>query len=103
MTYRHRIKILRDDTLDGEVDPNYVQYMTGIPCNIVPITGGEIYRGKQIQAETTTMIEFRNLQGLSTRMVFENLINGQRYLITRILEHHGRNRVLMAEAIEVLE
>ena len=102
MTYRHRVKILRDDTLDGEPDPNYVQFLTGIPCNIVQITGGEIYRGKQLQAETTTVIEFRNLQGLSTEMIFENLISGQQYLIRRILEHKGRNRVLIAEATEVL-
>jgi hypothetical protein len=93
---------LRDDSADGEVNPNYVQYMTGIPCNIVQITGGEIYRGKQIQAETTTVIEFRNLQGLSTEMVFENLVSNQQYLIRRILEHHGRDRVLIAEATEVV-
>jgi len=102
VTYRHRVKILRDDSADGEVNPNYVQYMTGIPCNIVQITGGEIYRGKQIQAETTTVIEFRNLQGLSTEMVFENLVSNQQYLIRRILEHHGRDRVLIAEATEVV-
>ena len=103
MTYRHRVKILRDSSQDGEPDPNYVQYMSGVPCNIVQITGGEIYRGKQLQAETTTVIEFRNLQGLSTQMIFENLITGQQYLIRRILEHHGRNRVLIAEATEVLD
>ena len=102
MTYRHRVKILRDDSADGDPDPSYVQYMTGIPCNIVQITGGEIYRGKQIQAETTTVIEFRNLQGLSTEMIFENLISNQQYLIRRILEHHGRDRVLIAEATEVV-
>ena len=103
MTYRHRVKILRDSSQDGEPDPSYVQYMSGVPCNIVQITGGEIYRGKQLQAETTTVIEFRNLQGLSTQMIFENLITGQQYLIRRILEHHGRNRVLIAEATEVLD
>lgn len=102
MTYRHRVKILRDNSPDGDPDPSYVQFFTGIPCNIVAITGGEVYRGKQLQAETTNVIEFRNLQGLSTQMIFENLVTGKQYLIIRILEHHGRDRVMIAEATEVL-
>ncbi len=103
MTYRHRIKILRDSSQDGEPDPSYVQFMTGIPCSIIPITGGEVYRGKQIESTTTTVVEFRNLQGLATTMIFENLLTGEQYLVRRILQHQGRDRVLIAETTAVGE
>jgi hypothetical protein len=93
--------MMRDDTQDGDVDPVYVDFMTGIPANIVPVTGGERYRGKQIEATTSIVIECRYYSGFNTQMVAENEFTGDQYLISRIIDHQGRQRTLIMESTEV--
>ena len=36
----HRIKIQRDNSADGEIDPSYVDFRTKVPCEILQKGGG---------------------------------------------------------------
>lgn len=100
MTLRHMIKFMEDNTPDGVQDPNYVDFATGIPANIVPVTGGERFRGRQLEATTTNVIELRNNPGITPRMIAVNELTGAEYLIGRILDQHGRDRYQIMECTE---
>ena len=102
MLYRHYMKIQADTSADGTLDPVYADWMVNIPCAITPKSGGEVYRGQQLQAETTNVIECRYIKGIMPNMVIINQITGQEYLIRRCIDDKGRQREWIIEATEVV-
>ena len=100
MPYRHQIRILHDVAPDGTSDPDYEVLLSAVPCDLKPMGGGEVYRGLQIEATTTSIIETRYNPAITTQMIAENELTGKRYLISRILEQHGRQRVLLIQCTE---
>ena len=100
MNYRHRVTFRQDTSTDSEVDPTYTDYLA-VPCSVVPVGGGERYRGRQLEAETTTVIETRYYAGLAETMIAVNDVTAAQYTINRIINHEGLFRVLIIEAIEV--
>jgi hypothetical protein len=90
-----------DETPDGVQDPVYVDYVQNIPCDIVPVGGGERFRGLQLEATTTLVIETRFNPNYQPTMVAVNELTGEQYLINRILARHGRNRVQVLECVAV--
>ena len=101
MIYRHRVNINYDAQPDGDVDPQYKTLLFDVPCDIVQVGGGERYRGKQLQAETNTVIETRYYPGFLPNMIAVNVLTAQTYLINKIIDRDGRKRFLLIEAIEV--
>jgi len=99
--YRQLIKFKNDVSEDGTLDPNYSDFFTDIPASIVPKGGGEIYRGVQLQAQTTNVIECRYIDGLLPNMIIEDQ-NKVSYSINRMLDSNGRQREWMIEAIQVV-
>lgn len=99
---RHRITMKQDTSTDDQIDPTYTNFRTGIPCNIVPVTGGERYRGKQLQAETDHLIETRWVSEYKPNMIAVNEVTSAEYTINRILSEHGRDRIALIEATEVV-
>ena len=99
---RHRVTIKSDSSTDSELDPTYTTFMAGIPCDIVPTTGGEKYRGKQLQAETQYVIETRFYTGFLPNMIAVNEMTDDEYTINRIIDDRGRSRLLLMEATEVV-
>ena len=99
MTMRHRITIQHDTAGDGD-EETYGTFLDDVPCDIVPVNGGERYRGKQLQSETTMVIETRWYSGLHTRMRLLNKETSDVYDIVKIIAHHGRKRFLMIEATD---
>ena len=102
MNMRHRITIKHDTSPDGEVDPTYTALRVNIPCNIVPVNGGERYRGKQLQAETNHVIETRYWSEIKPDMIAVNEVTNAEYTISRVLNHQGRDRMALIEATEVV-
>jgi len=102
MIFKHRIDIKSDTSADGEVDPSYTTLLEDLPCTVVPVNGGEVYRGKQLQAETTIVIETRFYSGILPNMIAVNDLSGSEYLIRKVLKANGRERFLMIEAREVV-
>ena len=102
MIFRHRVNVRYDSAANGEVDPDYQTLLFDLPCDIVQVGGGEKFRGKQLQAETNTVIETRYFDGVLPNMIAVNVVSGVEYLISRILDRDGRKRFVIIEAIEVV-
>ena len=102
MLYRQNINFLEDVSPDGTIDPEYQPYALGIPAAIVPKSGGEVYRGVQLQAQTNNVIEMRWIDGLLPNMTIQNVATNQTYLITRMIDVNGRQREWLIEATEVV-
>ena len=100
MNKRHRITLLEDISSDGAQDPVYESTISGVPCNIVPVNGGDKYRGKQLQEDTQYVIEMRWLAGINSKLVAVNDITSVQYLINRVIDHQGRQREIIIEAME---
>jgi len=54
---RHRMSVYQEASAVGSDDPSYTLLHKNLPCNIVPVSGGEVYRGRQIEAGETHAIE----------------------------------------------
>ena len=101
MKHFNRITIFKDTSPDGTLDPVYSIWMAGIPCTISQKSGGEVYRGQQLQAETTNVIELWFIAGIKPNMIAEDK-NGNRYLFKRCNNLFNVRRELMIEATEVV-
>lgn len=102
MRLRHRITIKHDTADAGETEPNYQTLLCGIPCNVVPVRGGERFHGAQVNAETTLVIETRFNSKITPLMIAVNEETKAEYQISRILPIHGRRRMVLIEATEVV-
>ena len=99
---RDRVRFMIDSTLDGNADPIYDEKFVGrIPCAIHDKTGGERFRGRQLQAETTVVIEMRWIPGLKPTMQAVNEVTGATYSINRILREDARNQYVLIEGLEL--
>lgn len=99
--FRHRVNFMRDVSPDGTIEPDWKLFLCEIPCNVLEVGGGEKYRGKQLQAETSIVIETRHYDGIKQNMIAVNVLTGVEYTINKINNRHGRSRFLMLEATEV--
>jgi len=100
VNYRHRMTIQVDNASDGTPDPDYVDYLAAVPCEIVPVGGGESYRGRQLEATTRYAIETRNYPGILPNMIGINDVTGAEYFFTKVIEKHGRLHTILIEATE---
>jgi len=103
MPFRHVVKFMQDDTPDGTQDPNYVDFVTDIPCDIWPKGGGEKFRGRQLEATTTLVIETRFNEAYTPTMIVVNQVTGEEYLINKLWQEHGRRRVQILECVEAFD
>jgi len=99
---RHNITFKQDTSADGAEDPTYTEFLCNVPCDIKPVTGGERYLGKQLQAETTLVILTRYYEGLTPQMQAVNDVTGSVYHLSRLIDVDGRQRQYLIEATEVI-
>ena len=99
---RHRITFQVDATADGAEDPSYSDFLSNVPCDVRPVSGGERYLGKQLQAETTIAIVTRYYDNLTPNMRAVNDVSGAVYEISRMIDIDGRQRRYLIEATEVV-
>lgn len=92
----------QDTSADGAEDPSYTDYLANVPCDIKPVTGGERYLGKQMQAETTVAILTRYYDGLLPNMRAVNDVTADIYEINRMIDVDGRQRKWLIECTEVI-
>ena len=100
MNFQHRITIVSDTSTASELDATYGTFLADVPCNVVPVNGGERYRGVQLQAETNIVIETRYYDGILPNMRATN--GSSTYLFKKVIKRHGRTRFLLIEATEVV-
>lgn len=90
MSMRHRVDIYSESSDDGDAQPEYTIFKKNVPCNVVPVSGGEVYRGRQIEADINYAVDMRWLASLSPMM---KLVYGSKTLfVERIMESDGRQR-----------
>lgn len=91
---RYRVTIKRENSADGADTPTYDNYMQAVPCDIQPVSGGESYRGKQIEATATHLISMRYVAGMLPTMKLIDDHSDVEYFIERIQKRDGRNHIL---------
>jgi len=99
---RHNVTIQYNNATAGSDDPSYATFVANVPCKITPVSGGEQYRGRQIEATVTHLIEMRFLSGLSPTMRLYQAIGTKYYNIQRIFEVDGKRHDVDIMATEVV-
>lgn len=99
---RYRVDIYSETSADGAEVPSYTKSYSKVPCDIVQVSGGETYRGRQIEATATHLISFRQLESIVPTMKFIDT-NSITYHIVRITKRSGRDYMLDCQCVEVVE
>lgn len=60
--------IERDEADDGDQQPDYQTWKQGVPCSIATVSGDETYRGRQLEAHLTHVVELHRIPGLEANM-----------------------------------
>ena len=100
--YRDRIHIYNETSAAGSDDPAYSTTLwRNLPCSITAVAGGETYRGRQLEATVTHVIEMRYYEGILPTMRAYQPLTGTWYEISRSLSM-GNNSQLMLQVTEVV-
>jgi len=73
---------------------------SNLPARVENVTGGETIRGRQVSAETTTLLTIRYLAGVTPQM--RVLYEGRTLGIVRASDPDGARRELRIECREVV-
>lgn len=103
-TYRHICTFRQDSSAAGSQEADYSTVaLKDVPCNVRDVTGGEVVRGRQMEATTTHLIETRyydaiyNCEPAKMRIDFEGL----EMHVSRILRDETRRDFLLIQASSV--
>lgn len=100
---RYRVDIYKRSDADGAETPSYSRHLAGVPVDIVQVSGGETYRGRQIEATATHVIQMRYLDGMLPTMKLVDTINSVTYYIVKMPKRDGRNHMFDLQVQEVVE
>lgn len=100
--YRDRVHVYRETSADGSDDPAFATTLwRDLPCSITAVSGGETYRGKQIEATVSHVIEMRYYAGILPSMRIYQPLTQTYYEVSRVLAMDN-NTQLMIQATEVV-
>lgn len=105
--YRDRINILPDASLDGSPTPDYTTYapqFENLPCDITTVAGLETFRGRQIEATTSHVVELHYVTGISPRSrasVVGGTLSGRTLSIKAVIPTDTQPRKLTLNCEEV--
>lgn len=99
---RHRVHWQSENSADGADDRSYTAFLRNWPCEIVPVSGGEVFRGKQIEATVNHVITGRRVQGALPTMRLYDELNTRYFDIHRIFEVGGVRHDIEVHATEVV-
>ena len=87
---RHRMDVYKETAADGSDDPSFTLYRTGIPCNMVPTSGMETYRGRKLEARINYVVETRWHRDYLPNMKLKDVNTGKTLQIESAIERDGR-------------
>ena len=94
--YRDRIHIYNETSADGSDDPAFATTLwRDLPCSITAVTGGETYRGRQIEATVTHVIAMRYYAGILPNMRAYQPLTTTYYEIRNCLSMDNNARIMM--------
>lgn len=100
--YRDRIHVYRETSADGSDNPAFANSLwRDLPCSITAVSGGETYRGRQIEATVTHVIEMRYYDGILPSMRAYQPLTETYYEIRSSLSMDN-NTQLMMQVTEVV-
>jgi head-tail adaptor len=100
--YRDRIHIYAETSADGSDDPAFATTLwRDLPCSITAVSGGETYRGRQLEATVTHVIEMRYYGGILPSMRAYQPLTGTWYELSRALAMDNSTQLLI-QATEVV-
>lgn len=60
--YRDRVTVHTDAAAEGATNPSYSEELCrAVPAEVRQVSGGEVIRGKQVEAITQFVVSFRNI------------------------------------------
>lgn len=99
---RHSVHFRYDTGNAEDLDPSFSDFLLDVPCNITERGGLEKYRGRQLQSETTHIIDTRYYEGVKPNMIAVNAVTSETYNIVRVTDPDHRKRFVVIEATEVV-
>ena len=86
-----------DATTNQPVE-TFADYQTSIPCSIENVAGGEIRRGKQMQATTSKLLRMHHHQdGFTVIPTDQIIVNGETLGVVAAYDPTGRREELFIE------
>ena len=108
MSYRDYVDAYADVSAAGEAVPDYSgdPFYQAIPCSIVTVSGDETYRGRQLEAHITHVIETRYLPDIvaTTRLIARGRLSGRVFNVDSVREidqTKGRPQALLIKCVEL--
>ena len=101
--YRDRIHIYSETSAAGSDDPAFATTLwRDLPCSITAVSGGETYRGRQLEATVTHVIEMRYYEGILPNMRAYQPLTSTYYEISRVLSMDNSTQMLLQTTEVVL-
>jgi head-tail adaptor len=101
--YRDRIHIYSETSADGSDDPAFASTLwRHLPCSINAVSGGENYRGRQIEATVTHVIEMRYYEGILPNMRAYHPVDAKWYEIRSSISMDNNSRLMLQVTEAVL-
>lgn len=99
---RYRLDFYKETSADGAEAPTYTLWKAEIPVDIVPVSGGEIYRGRQIEATATHVVTMRHIEGVLPTMRLKDTKTEQLYHIEKLPKREGRDYMIDLQCREIV-
>lgn len=95
--FRHRIDVERPAAATqgelGDAAPTWETLYSNIPCDVDSLGGGELFRARQVHAESTDQVTMWYAADIDTQCRFvEHAVEGDRYLYPVSETHDGNHR-----------
>jgi len=107
--FRDRCDIQADNSADGNPVPDYTTYAAlydSVPCDVTTISGSETFRGRQLEAGLSHVVELQYLPDILPTMrlsITGGTLSGRTLNIAAVvpLDYDGRKRKLQLLCREV--
>lgn len=110
MSYRDMIDIYERSEADGEPIPTFTgaPIYRSVPCTINTTKGAEYFRGRQLEANTTHVVDARMLPNITASMmgIARGRLEGRQLNFRAIIpvdQKHGRPQVMWIDCEEQVD
>ena len=94
--YRERIHVYSETSAAGSDDPAFGSTLwRDLPCAINAVSGGETYRGRQLEATVTHVMEMRYYAGILPNMRIYHPVSGVWYEVSRVMSMDNNSQLLI--------
>lgn len=97
---RHKVTVQTDEAPEADVPAFTGTLVSSLPCRVSEVSGDKAFRGQQVEAHVTHIVEHRFVSGLSNRL--HRYLWGSRILnIEKVLNPDGRQHQHVVHCSEI--